>query len=66
MASLDPAFYREPVNIHHDTRAHDAIGPAGYGAGVNRPELKREGKNLARMMRLHMAVEQKKFAGLNN
>jgi hypothetical protein len=29
-------------------------------------ELKREGKDLTRVMRLHMAVEEKKFAGLEN
>jgi len=29
-------------------------------------ELKREGKDLTRMMRLHMAAEDKKFAGLEN
>ena len=28
--------------------------------------LKREGKDLTRVMRLHMAVEEKKFAGLEN
>jgi hypothetical protein len=29
-------------------------------------ELKHEGKDLTRMMRLHMAAEEKKFAGLEN
>ena len=29
-------------------------------------ELKREGKDLTRMMRLHIAVEEKKFSGLEN
>jgi len=29
-------------------------------------ELKREGKDLTRMMRLHIAVEEKKWAGLEN
>jgi hypothetical protein len=28
--------------------------------------LKRDGKDLTRMMRLHMAVEEKKLAGLEN
>jgi hemerythrin-like domain-containing protein len=29
-------------------------------------ELKREGKDFTRMMRLHIAVEEKKFSGLEN
>ena len=29
-------------------------------------ELKREGKDLTRMMRLHIAVEEKKFSGMEN
>ena len=29
-------------------------------------EMKREGKDLTRMMRLHMAAEEKKFASVEN
>jgi hypothetical protein len=67
------SFTREMMRQHHEMRVrlenfrehlahlHESRNIEG---AVN--ELKQEGSNFTRMMRLHLAAEEKKFAGIEN
>ncbi len=76
MARMSPelaSFAREMKRQHSEMRVRleglrDHIAHIGEQGNLESAvaDLKREGKDLTRMIRLHMATEDKKFAGLEN
>jgi hypothetical protein len=76
IAKMSPelaSFAREMKRQHRELRVRlesfrDHIAHLGEQRDLETAmaELKREGKDLTRVMRLHMAVEEKKFTGLDN
>ncbi len=67
------AFAREMQRQHEELRVrleslHQHIAHLGENRDIETAveELKREGKDLTRMMRRHMAIEDQKLAGLEN
>ncbi len=67
------SFAREMKRQHNEMRLRlesfrDRIAHLSENADLERAvnELKRDGKDLTRMMRLHMAAEEKKFASVEN
>ena len=76
MARMSPelaSFAREMQRQHSELRIRlesfrDHIAHVGEQRDLEAAvaELKREGKDLTRMMRLHIAVEENKFTGLDN
>ena len=76
IAKMSPelaSFAREMKRQHAEMRLRlesfrDHIAHVGERRDLDAAlaELKQEGKDLTRMMRLHIAVEEKKFAGLEN
>jgi len=76
IAKMSPelaSFAREMKRQHAEMRLRlerfrDHIAHVGEQRDLQAAvaELKREGKDLTRMMRLHIAVEEKKFAGLDS
>jgi hypothetical protein len=76
IAKMSPelaSFAREMKRQHNEMRVrlegfrdHLAHLEPRDGVEAAVAELKREGKDLTRVMRLHMAVEEKKFTGLEN
>jgi uncharacterized protein YukE len=67
------SFAREMKRQHNEMRVRlenfrDTIEHLSQAADLENAvnQLKRDGKDLTRMMRLHMAAEEKKFAGLEN
>jgi len=76
MARMSPelaSFTREMKRQHAEMRVRletlrDRIAQIGQQGELEAAveELKREGKDLTQMIRLHMAAEDRKFAGLEN
>lgn len=76
IAKMSPelaSFAREMKRQHNEMRVRlenfrDHLARLNETANLEAAvtELKREGKDLTRAMRLHMAVEEKKFGGLEN
>lgn len=76
IAQMSPelaAFAREMQRQHEDLRRrletlHDHIAHLGENRDIEAAvaELKREGKDFTRMMRLHMSMEDNKLAGLDS
>ena len=76
VAKMSPelaAFAREMKRQHNEMRLRletfrDHLAHVGERRDLETAvaELKREGKDLTRMMRLHMSAEERKFTGLEN
>ena len=76
IAKMSPelaAFAREMKRQHNEMRVRlesfrDHLAHVGEQRDLESAvaELKREGKDLTRMMRLHMSAEERKFEGLEN
>jgi hypothetical protein len=76
IAKMSPelaSFAREMQRQHNEMRVRlesfrDTIEHLSQTGNLENAvnQLKRDGKDLTRMMRLHMAVEEKKFAGVEN
>jgi len=67
------AFAREMQRQHNEMRLRlesfrDHLSHIGEQRDLEAAvaELKREGKDLTRVMRLHISAEERKFAGLEN